>query len=260
MNGRIDFSGWWLNAKNVVFPQFCRACTARLLTEENGYFCPRCWTASPRIERPFCTGCGRPHPQMAGLGARDNFPCADCRTAPNRHIRRGYGAAIYAEAIEMAIKLMKFHGKQRLAAPLGECMAEFAEAEMPCTAYDLIVPVPLHKVRLRDRGFNQSLLLAEAVLPMFSGARLDESLWRIRPTKVQSRLTGAERRANVRGAFAVRGETIRGKHVLLIDDVITTAGTVSECARALRRAGAVEVDVFAAALAAPGARGPGYIE
>ena len=253
-------SGWWLDTKNLLFPQFCHACEARLLTEENGYFCPGCWALIQRIDRPYCDRCGRPHPQMAGLGARDNYPCANCREKPDRFIRRIYGAVLYADTVEQAIKLMKFHGKQRLARVFGEEMRNFAEAEMPCESYDYVVPVPLHRVRHRERGFNQSQLLAAAVGPSFPHAQPDESLWRIRPTKVQSRLSARERRANVRGAFAVRGEHLKNRRILLIDDVVTTAGTVSECARALRRAGAAEVDVLAAALAAPGARGPGYIE
>lgn len=258
-----DFLGstdWWLDTKNLLFPQFCTLCDARLLTEENGYFCPDCWERSPRIERPYCNGCGKPHAQMAGYGARDNFPCADCREKPNRFIRRSYGAMRYCDAVEAGIKLLKFDGKERLAGAFGELMQDFAAEEMPCDGYDRLVPVPLHPVRQRERGFNQSLLLAEAALPAFSGAEIDQSLHRIRPTRVQSRLSAAERRANVRGAFAVLGDELKGARVLLIDDVVTTTGTVTECARALRRGGAASVDVFAAAMASDAARTPSYIE
>ena len=127
-------------------------------------------------------------------------------------------------------------------------MCEFAQEEMPCAEYDAIMPVPLHRVRERDRGFNQSRLLAQEVLPNFPNARLDESLRRIRPTRVQSRLNGQARRDNVRGAFAVLGDRLGGCSVLLVDDVVTTAGTVSECARVLLDAQVRCVDVFAAAL------------
>jgi ComF family protein len=239
-----------LALRNLLFPNFCRICGERLLTEENSFFCPACWEASPRIQPPFCTGCGRPHGELFGFDVPRNYPCADCRAKPNPQVRRVYGAALYDGAIEQAVKLLKFHGKERLARPMGEVLREFIGVEMNGSAYDLIVPVPLHPVRERDRGFNQSRLLAREVLPAFPCARIDESLKRIRPTRTQSRLKGKARRDNVRGAFAVVGEECRGKTVLLVDDVVTTAETVTECGKALRKAGAVSVDVIALALAA----------
>jgi ComF family protein len=246
------WADWSLTLKNLFLPTFCKACGVRLLTEENGFFCPTCWELSPRIRRPFCTTCGRPHKGAVGFGTQSNFPCADCReTRRERPFRRIYGAAYYADAVEKAVKLLKFHDKPRLALSLGALMAEFAEQELECEQYDFLVPVPLHRIRERERGFNQARLLAEELLPQFPRARLDESLRRIRPTRVQSRLTTeSERRRNIAGAFAVVGsESLTGKTVLLIDDVVTSAGTASECAEALRKAGAVAVDVFAAALA-----------
>lgn len=254
--GMVDLTAmltdWTLTVKNLFLPIFCKICGCRLLTEENGYFCPTCWELSPRVERPFCTLCGRPHAGVIGFGSLSNFPCADCRERASRGglpFRRMYGAALYDGAVKEAIKLFKFYGKRGLARPLGALMAEFAEREIECDAYDFIVPVPLHKVRERDRGFNQSRLLSQEILSVFPNARIDESLRRLRPTCVQSRLkTASERRANVVGAFAVEGDRLAGSRVLLVDDVVTTSGTVSECAAALRRANAGAVDIFAAAL------------
>jgi ComF family protein len=165
-------------------------------------------------------------------------------------IRRIYGATQYDGAVAEAIKLFKFHDKPRLAAPLGALMREFAEREMECASYDVITPVPLHRVRERERGFNQSRLLASVVQEVFPNAALDERLRRIRPTRIQSRLRGEkERRSNIKGAFAVVGADLKGLTVLLVDDVVTTGGTVEECARALLRAKAGSVDVLAVALA-----------
>ena len=240
---------WLLTLKNVFLPIFCKECGVRLETEENKFFCPDCWEGSPRIERPFCSRCGKPHPPQVGLGGAANFPCADCREKPNKYIGRIYGAAYYDGAVARAVKLLKFQDREGLAEPLAELAAAFAADEMDAGAYDVIVPVPLHKVRERARGFNQSRLLATHLLSAFPKAALDESLERIRPTRTQSRLEATERLANVRGAFAVRGEGCAGKKVLLVDDVVTSSGTVTECARVLRRAGAAEVDVLAAALA-----------
>jgi len=255
-------SDWALTLKNLFFPTVCQLCGRRLLTEENGYFCPTCWEESPRIERPFCTICGRPHRGTVGFGTRHNFPCDRCRpvSGAQRPVRRVFGAARFDGAVELAVKLLKFHDKPRVARPLGELMVDFARREMDCDAYAALVPVPLHRVRQRARGYNQSALLAAQALQAFPYARLDTSLTRIRPTRVQSRLTSeAERRMNVADAFAMKdGAQLRGETVLLVDDVVTTGGTVAACAGALRAAGAVAVDVLAAALAvAPATGAPG---
>ncbi|MBI5093993.1 MAG: ComF family protein [Candidatus Hydrogenedentes bacterium] len=246
----MALTDWMAATRNLALPIFCKLCDRRLLTEDNGFFCPECWERSPRIERPFCSMCGRPHRGAAGFGFQTNFPCAECRAKKSPAVRRVFGAASYDGAIAEAIKLFKFHDKPRLARPLAALMEEFAAREVDCPSYALLVPVPLHPVRERERGFNQSRLLAQAIQQCFPNAQLDESLRRIRPTRVQSRLTGErERRSNIAGAFAVMGDDLNGKTVLLIDDVVTTGGTVEECAKALLRAKAGAVDVMAVALA-----------
>ena len=185
-----------------------------------------------------------------GFGPVGNFLCADCRAAAEPPYGRIFGAMAYEGAIAEAIKLLKFHDRGRIAHLLVETMVPFAEREVDCDQYDALVPVPLHRVRRRARGFNQAQLLAKELLPTFPRARLDESLSRIRPTRTQSTIKEhKERLQNVVGAFAVdRADYFDGRTVLLIDDVVTSGGTVSECARALLRAGAVHVDVLAAAL------------
>jgi ComF family protein len=161
-----------------------------------------------------------------------------------------FGPAVYGEAIGEAIRLFKFQDKRRLVNPLAEVMVEFAENEMDLAFYTRIAPVPLYRVRERERGFNQALLLAKAIRGTFPNASLARGLQRIRPTRMQSRLKSADaRRKNVLGAFAVTdAKPYRGERVLLVDDVVTTGGTVTECARVLQEAGAESVDVFAAAL------------
>jgi ComF family protein len=241
---------WTLTLKNLFLPIFCRECGVALLTEENGFFCPRCWSKPERIERPYCTGCGRPHRERIGFGITDNFLCAECRTTGPRPYRYAFAACDYDGAIAEAIKLLKFGDRPRLAGPLAEEAVRFIEREVNPSVYSAVVPVPLHRVRRRWRGFNQAELLAERLMPVFSAARLSGSLVRIRPTRAQSGLDDtASRRANVRGAFAVAPDaSFKGQTVLLVDDVMTTGGTMAECARALKRAGAETVDVLAVAV------------
>lgn len=239
----------WHTLLELVYPQFCKACGERLFDLEHRYFCAACWERSTRIAPPLCTHCGRPHAGMVGFAVVHDYPCADCRDKPNPHIETMRAPAAYRDAMEIAVKLLKFGGRVRMAGPLAAEMAACAQAELDVATYSHLMFVPLHRVRQRERGFNQSELLAREVWPVFPHAILDAQLQRIRPTLTQSRLRGAERHSNVRGAFAYVGPDLAGARIVLVDDVVTTAGTVTECARVLKRAGAARVDVLAAALA-----------
>jgi len=246
---------WTLTLKNLAFPIFCQQCGLRLLTDDNGYFCPTCWESSPRIERPFCPVCGKPHRAGVGLGTRSNFRCGPCSTQKKPHpYDRVLAAARYDGAVQLAIKRLKFNDKPRIARPLGELLREQARRELDCDTYDCLVPVPLHRVRRRARGFNQAELIAHEIAPIFPNAVVDTSLIRLRPTHVQSRLhSEKERRESVRGAFRLsKRANFSEKRVLLIDDVVTTGATIHECATVLKKGGAAVVDVLAVALAIPG--------
>jgi ComF family protein len=143
------------------------------------------------------------------------------------------------------ISRFKFRGAARLAKPLGTLLAEYRDPEFPFLEFDLLVPVPLHRQRLRERGFNQSLLLARRIAQVHSLPVDATTLQRVRYTQPQTELSGPERRKNIRQAFAVaRTTSISGKRVLLIDDVFTTGATVQECAKTLLKAGAKRVDVL----------------
>lgn len=246
-----DMAGAWaLTLKNLVIPIFCRECGRRLLTEENPCFCPTCWERSPRIERPFCSVCGEPQAGRAGFGALQNFPCEKCRSGPPRAFRRIYAAAVYDGAIGEAIRQLKFYEKRTLLPVLGELVRDFVEREMDAEQYEALIPVPLYPVRRRERGFNQSELLADELAESFPNAQTERVLRRVRPTAVQSRLKSPEaRQANVLGAFsAPEPERIAGRTVLLIDDVVTSGSTVEECCRVLLAAGARVVDVLCVAI------------
>lgn len=134
--------------------------------------------------------------------------------------------------------------------PLGLMSLEPLAEIMSFQRLDVIVPVPLHKRRLRSRGFNQALLLAELLAHEWRLPLERRALRRVRWTEPQITLTAAERRENVRGAFAVADNVaVAGKCVLLVDDVLTTGSTVEECARTLKRSGAVGVAVVTVARA-----------
>jgi ComF family protein len=242
---------WRLTLKNLFFPVFCRECGAPVVTEDGGCFCPSCWESSPRIEPPLCVRCGRPLTERVGFDDPGYAKCGDCRTAKTSACDGIRGAALYEGAVAEAIKLFKFSQRLRLAEPLVRELRRAVDTYLDANLYDCLVPVPLHRVRLRERGFNQSERLAQGVEALFPRAGVETLLERVRPTRVQSRLRDpGERLANIRGAFRVsRPEAARGAAVLLVDDVITTGATVEECARVLKDAGARRVDVLAVALA-----------
>ena len=155
-------------------------------------------------------------------------------------------SAIFAAPLREAIHDLKYNNASSLAAPLGAHMTAYWRAHG--LAADLIAPVPLHRGRLAERGYNQSALLARASRE--SGTPLDEKLVvRHKATQQQALLNATERRANVKDAFTCRGEA-RGRTIVLIDDVCTTGSTLEACAAALRAAGAAGVWAFTLARAA----------
>ena len=162
--------------------------------------------------------------------------------------RRGRGAYYDSpgkslQPLSAAIQRFKYRRRLDNGTALAELAAE--HCRLAAGGYDCILPVPLHIDRLRRRGFNQSLLLARAIGERYTIRVEPFVLQRIRPTLPQTQLTQPQRRANVRGAFAVSDpEGLRGKRLLLVDDVYTSGATVEECARTLYQGGARTVDVF----------------
>lgn len=155
---------------------------------------------------------------------------------------------VFDGALREAIHALKFRARRALAAPLGALMADCAATDAQLRSAQVVVPVPLHRGRLRERGFNQSELLARKVAERMGLPLTADLLIRCQPTQAQSGLALEDRKRNVRGAF-VASRQINGSTVLLVDDVISTGSTASECAKALRQVGAARVVVLAAAIA-----------
>lgn len=196
--------------------------------------------------------------RCAGCGALGELLCGACRAGLQPYPSGGPIAGLdgvevahlYGGALRPAIHALKYRGRRRVAAPLGDLMAAHLWAH-PLRA-DALLPVPLHPTRQRERGYNQSELLAERVgaacgLPIIRGG-----LERVRATTKQAQQKSAlSRRENVRGAFVWRGAHLP-RHIILIDDVLTTGATLIACAEALRAAGTVEVRALALARSNPG--------
>jgi len=239
------------NTADVLFPPRCQSCGQVTDDLTAGLFCAACAGDIRYIVPPVCPACGAPVP------AREGEPslCGDCRTAPKPfHIARS--AAVFTGGLLEVIHRFKYHRRPALGKSLGKLLAGDAYAGINIRDYSMIIPVPLHVRRLRERGFNQSLLLARAV-SAGCGAPVDFlSLRRERDTPPQTRMGRRERQANIRGAFrVVHPDRIKDRHILLIDDVYTTGSTLAECARALLDSGAARVGVLTLARALPDAGG-----
>jgi len=213
-------------ALNLIFPQFCVGCG-----REGALFCGSCLKSLPRIEPPICPRCGRPQ--------QEPTLCNSCFQwqADIDGIRSPFR---FEGTIREAVHRLKYGNLRVIAMPLALLMNEYL-GNCPLDG-ELLMPVPLHARRLRERGYNQSALLA-AELGKLTGLPVDDtSLVRGKYVLPQAR-TGsvAERRANVAGVFACRGNAVNGKRVIVIDDVSTSGATLNACASALKAAGASAV-------------------
>jgi ComF family protein len=235
---------------DLILPARCSTCHRYLRGEANPCICRDCWETVSRIDGPCCPHCGKPFASTASLSHSPGHLCGDCRERLPK-FDRAISAGWYEGVLAEAIHLFKYRGKTLLTRPLGELLLP-AIKRLP--EADVLVPVPLHPSRLREREFNQALLLcdyvrAESGLPVIPAA-----LERIRVTPPQIGLSHTDRRRNVRRAFVPkRPERFEGRRLILIDDVFTTGATVNECARALKRAGAESVFVLTVARTPAGA-------
>jgi ComF family protein len=222
-----------------LLPPQCPCCE-KFLEEGQQGFCSRCLSEIHWIEPPFCSICGIPFISEE----TENHPCGDCITQRKYFtIARAWGA--YKGSLQEAIHRWKYEGRTHLTFFFAQWMAEGLNHYWKADSLDFLIPVPLHTHRLRKRGFNQALLLVKELSRRTGIPYRKSILQKKKPTLPQVNLSGAEREKGLKGAFHVIGEeALKGKSVLLIDDVYTTGATVNECSKVLLRGGAERVDVF----------------
>ncbi len=223
----------------VVFPSACPACGQLLIQLGRGPLCEPCWQALPRHSQVPCR-CGLP--LLPGIAA-----CPRCRRG-RQVFAAGSSRGPYEGTLRVAVHALKFSGRRRAAARLAELMLESEAVARLVATSDVLVAVPLHPRRLRERGFNQAALLAQELAARADRPCCPDALVRRLDTAPQAGLTAAERRRNVRTAFAVRRKaSIHGRTVTLVDDVVTTGATALACGRELLAAGAREVRLVSVA-------------
>ena len=230
-------------AASLLYPPACTLCGGN--TRAGEYLCEQCEAKATRIVAPFCQQCSEPF-EGAITSA---FTCANCT---HRSIYFDAAVAAYRGrgVVRQIIHDFKYGRQAHLRHIVARWLCEALDDErLRGRQFDLIVPVPLHPTRQRERGFNQADLLAKLLSARIS-IPCKPVLERIRYTTTQTALDRTERMENLHNAFRLRKNTdVRGLQVLLIDDVLTTGSTLSECARVLKRAGAISVHAAMAARA-----------
>lgn len=224
---------------DFLFPPICHTCRTFIPDAGEIHICGNCREQLPLVKSPLCPVCGIPYP-----GVGDDHVCGQCLTHPP-HFDFARASLLYDGAVSKMIHSFKYLYKTHLRRPLAllalEGLGEFITSVKP----EVIIPVPLHISRLRKRGFNQAVLLGEIFSDRLSIPMRVKAVARIRRTEPQIDLSGEARRTNVKGAFAVQDHTcIHGRRVLLLDDVMTTGSTADECAKELKKAGALSVIVI----------------
>lgn len=223
---------------DLLLPPLCLSCDAPVGSTHT--LCPACWGDIHFIAAPFCQCCGAPFDVPVG----DGMLCGGCisETPPFTSAR---AAMLYNDASKRLVLGFKHSDRTHPTKALAAWMARTGQDFLDQT--DFIVPVPLHRWRLFKRRYNQAALLAQAIGQIAHKKVQVDLLQRTKPTPIQGHRNRKERHENVRGAFAVNPRCVKhiqGKTISLIDDVLTTGATVSECSRVLLKAGAKTVYVL----------------
>lgn len=225
------------DVSDVIFPPQCVACAEIIKQSSEGLFCPSCLSQISFITGSLCPICGLPFlDSPAG-----NHVCGDCILSPP-YYAKARAVAGFESIIMDAIHKFKYGRNISIGSALGSFMAGFSFPDFDFSEYSLLIPVPLHIKRLRERGFNQSLLLAKEMGKKYKLPVNFSLLKRCNFTLTQTGLNRAEREKNIKGAFAVTDKNrLAGENIILIDDVYTTGATINECAKVLMKAGAQKV-------------------
>jgi competence protein ComFC len=228
---------------SLFYPANCELCGEGIARQ--GYLCASCAEKAPRIVPPFCAKCSEP---FSGA-IEEEFTCANCA-----HRKLDFDAAVSAYRSRGVVRIImlrfKYGHDLHLRHPIAGWLIEaMNDSRLRERTFDMLVPVPLHPARLRERGFNQAELLTK-ILHAETNVPILGALERIRYTTTQTAFDRVERMENLRDAFRLRKNIrVRDSRVLLVDDVLTTGSTLSECARVLREAGARSVHAVTAARA-----------
>jgi ComF family protein len=234
----------WLNAGlGLLYPEVCQLCQAARATPAEGYVCGDCRAKARFIQAPLCERCGRPY--EGDITTR--FECANCQEM-EWHFQSARSAVVARDPVLEVIHRYKYQRALWFEPFLAELLIRAASPALAAQRPSMIVPVPLHPAKRREREFNQAERLAASLGAATHIPVNKRLLQRVVPTRTQTQLSRPERLDNVRNAFAMQqGQRLNGERIVLVDDVFTTGATTSACARVLVAAGAGEVCVWTVA-------------
>jgi ComF family protein len=230
----------WDALLNLVYPPVCQVCQSERAGINDGYVGGECWSQVRFVTAPFCDRCGLPYD-----GSISNaFVCSNCADI-KLHFRFARSAVIANPLILQVVHRYKYNRALYFESFLADLLIRQAAPSLQNAQWDLIVPVPLHPAKEREREFNQAERLAQCLSRATNIPVNDRLVRRVKPTQTQTQLNRAERAANVHDAFAPTDSAkLNGEKIILLDDVMTTGATTSACARVLRKAGAGDVCVW----------------
>jgi ComF family protein len=233
----------FLGFLDVFYPRHCFACDKSLHEEKNPYICENCLEIIKTTEAKRCSRCGIK--LGSGITSSDKG-CPGCKDA-NLRYEKSFFVSDNTEPVRTLIHQFKYKKHMCLATPLGSLLANLLY-QKTISEIDFVVPVPLHWKKKQERGFNQSELMAKKICKKLSIPISVNNLHRVKNTLSQTQLSRLQRQQNVKDAFKVKNsEQLFQKNVLLVDDVLTTGMTASECAKSLKNAGTNKVFLIALA-------------
>lgn len=221
----------------LVYPPRCQMCRENLDIFDRRVLCEICYNNIRLNTPPFCKKCGK-------TGFYDAYVCENCRTKIY-YFDASYSVCIYDGVIRECIHNFKYNARLGLERLFKDLMIEFAEKYIDIRRYNWFIPVPLHRVKHRERTFNQSAILAAHLSKRFKIPVLKNSLLRTRLGKPQVMLPKNKRLEDIKNSFKIKNSSLlKDKSVLLIDDVFTTGATVNECSKILKEAGTSSIEIL----------------
>jgi len=235
---------------NLLFPADCKICQHPLEPFNFTFICRNCWDKVEWIKTPCCAQCSKPLSLSPAFQDISLLLCPECRRE-NSYFKKLFVPTFYEGIMKKAIHLLKYNKKRGILRSWEKIIkAYFSYVDFPSHRLDLVVPIPLHRKKLKERGFNQAELIARIITKHFQIPLIKNNLQRVKVTVTQTTLSKKERLKNIKGAFKVKNkDKFQAKSILLVDDVYTTGTTIKEAAKMLKKAKAKEIYVFTLARA-----------
>lgn len=218
---------------SVLYPRRCPVCHG-IVTPKGGLVCPSCLKKVSFVKEPVCLRCGKE------IAAKEIEYCYDC-SRHKRSFERGFALAVYDDVMRLSLRRFKNGGRVEYADWYAAMLWERYGPRLTALKADALIPVPLHKSRLRERGYNQAGILAGRLGRYLKLPVWPDALLRPHKTVAQKYLGADERGRNLESAFAPGPQPVKGSAVILVDDIYTTGGTAEACSRVLLTAGATRV-------------------